>query len=73
MFSERLEKAWEGAGVGCVELERQQGSNPGQVIGIWNSDQAVQAVDALGWRLSQEEVAGIDGVSFEGAKMITVT
>lgn len=40
------------------------------VVGIRNEEQARQAVEALGWRLSEEEVREIDGVSLEGSKTV---
>ncbi|KAK4214317.1 aldo-keto reductase [Rhypophila decipiens] len=36
------------------------------VVGIRNLEQARQAVDALGWRLTEEEMRQIDAVSVEG-------
>ncbi|KAB5513164.1 NADP-dependent oxidoreductase domain-containing protein [Coniochaeta sp. 2T2.1] len=36
------------------------------LVGIRNEQQAKDAVEALGWRLTDEEVAEIDRVSFEG-------
>jgi len=38
------------------------------LVGIRNEQQAKDAVEALGWRLTDEEVAEIDKVSFEGEK-----
>ncbi|KAM7202667.1 aldo-keto reductase [Rhypophila sp. PSN 637] len=36
------------------------------VVGIRNLEQAKQAVDALGWRLTEEEMRQVDAVSVEG-------
>lgn len=38
------------------------------LVGIRNEQQAKEAVDALGWRLTDEDVAEIDRVSFLGEK-----
>lgn len=45
-----------------------KGSLP--LVGIRNEEQAKQALDALGWRLSEDEVAEIDKHSFYGHKTV---
>lgn len=40
------------------------------LVGIRNPEQAQDAVDALGWRLTREDVVEIDKVSIEGKKTI---
>lgn len=41
------------------------------VVGIRNPEQAQQAIDALGWRLTPGDMVEIDQVSFEGNKTVT--
>lgn len=36
------------------------------VVGVRNAEQVHQNIQALGWRLSQDEIRRIEGVSFEG-------
>ncbi|KAK4184360.1 aldo-keto reductase [Podospora australis] len=45
---------------GCVPL-----------VGIRTPEQAQEAIDALGWRLTPQEVVEIDRVSFEGKRTVT--
>lgn len=40
------------------------------VVGIRKPEQARQAIDALGWRLSEEEMIELDRVSVEGTKTV---
>ncbi|KAH7631442.1 NADP-dependent oxidoreductase domain-containing protein [Sordaria sp. MPI-SDFR-AT-0083] len=40
------------------------------VVGIRNPEQARQAIDALGWRLSEEEMIELDRVSVEDTKTV---
>lgn len=40
------------------------------VVGIRTPEQARQAIDALGWRLSEEEMIELDRVSVEGTKTV---
>lgn len=55
-----------GKSVASVSLNYNISKGALPVVGIRSKAQAEQAIDALGWRLSQEEVAAIDKVSFEG-------
>lgn len=40
------------------------------IVGIRNLEQAQQNIQALGWRLSQDEIRRIEGVSLEGGRSI---
>ncbi|KAF0316975.1 alcohol dehydrogenase [Colletotrichum asianum] len=49
-----------------VALNYNIGKGAVPVVGIRRAEQAREAIDALGWRLSDEEVIAIDKVSVEG-------
>ncbi|KAK0384709.1 hypothetical protein NLU13_7187 [Sarocladium strictum] len=57
-----------GKSVGAVALNWNISKGVTPLVGVRNKDQAVEAVEALGWRLSSDEMAEIDDVSFEGEK-----
>ncbi|KAL0472737.1 aldo-keto reductase [Neurospora intermedia] len=40
------------------------------LVGIRNPEQAKQAIDALGWRLTEQEIIELDRVSVEGTKTV---
>lgn len=54
--------------VAAVALNYNMSKGTLPVVGIRNVKQAEEALEALGWRLTEEEVARIDRVAFEGNK-----
>lgn len=57
-----------GKSVAAVALNYNMSKGTLPVVGIRNVQQAEEALEALGWRLSEEDVVRIDKVAFEGSK-----
>jgi len=57
-----------GKSVASVALNYNISKGALPLVGILNPQQTQDAVDALGWRLSNEDVIEIDRVSIEGGK-----
>lgn len=62
-----LAEKW-GKSVAAVALNYNMSKGTLPVVGIRNVKQAEEALEALGWRLSEEDVVRIDKVAFEGNK-----
>ncbi|KAF2024501.1 Aldo/keto reductase [Setomelanomma holmii] len=55
-----------GMGISAVALNYNMCKGITPVVGVRKPEQARQNMEALGWRLGEEEIKAIDGVSFEG-------
>ncbi|KAK3485687.1 NADP-dependent oxidoreductase domain-containing protein [Neurospora crassa] len=66
---EKIAKA-RGKAMASVALNYNISKGALPLVGIRNPEQARQAIDALGWRLTEQEIIELDRVSVEGTKTV---